>query len=80
MEFVQGNLSREQSVAKAFTKDDSKFTHVFNCAGMTKYGQVHIECRTLNFLYTSSYWIRDVFERCWDRIAKRISNPDVAPF
>lgn len=40
VEFVQANLSREQMVKKAFKKEDGQpFDYVFNCAGITKYGQ-----------------------------------------
>jgi len=36
---VQANLARDPSVAKAFKSDDGSFDIVFNCAGMTTYGQ-----------------------------------------
>lgn len=40
VEFIQANLSREPSLSKAFADDGGAFDYVFNCAGLTKYGQV----------------------------------------
>lgn len=43
VEFVQANLTRDASIAKAFARDagsgGSPFDIVINCAGMTQYGQ-----------------------------------------
>ena len=37
---MQGNLSKQATVSKAFTLDDgAHFDVVFNCAAVTKYGQ-----------------------------------------
>eukprot|EP00045_Choanoeca_perplexa_P011321 m.119446 g.119446 ORF g.119446 m.119446 type:complete len:363 (+) comp15591_c0_seq2:111-1199(+) len=39
VEFIQGNLTRDASIDKAFAKEGEAFDYVFNCAGMTMYGQ-----------------------------------------
>ena len=39
VEFIQANLTREASIDKAFTRDSASFDYVFNCAGLTTYGQ-----------------------------------------
>ena len=37
---MQGNLARPAAVAKAFASDAGGFELVFNCAALTKFGQV----------------------------------------
>ncbi|EDQ91442.1 uncharacterized protein MONBRDRAFT_15331 [Monosiga brevicollis MX1] len=39
VDFQQGNLTRDATIQKAFARDGGAFDFVFNCAGLTTYGQ-----------------------------------------
>jgi nucleoside-diphosphate-sugar epimerase len=49
VEFIQGNLTRDASIDKAFAKEGDAFDYVFNCAGMVMAGAFTSHCGSLSF-------------------------------